>query len=75
MLTLERVLARFEPIRDWRVIGPFPRTTASEFIGEPAIDFARAASGRSGPSGLVGGTFGRSVDRPRGPERLQAGGR
>jgi putative heme-binding domain-containing protein len=50
-LTLERVLARFEPIRNWRVIGPFPRATANDFIGEPSINFAKSHSG----------TFGRPV--------------
>ena len=34
-LALERVLARFQPILDWRVIGPFPRTTPQVFVGEP----------------------------------------
>ena len=49
-MTLERVLARFEPIRDWRVIGPFPRTTASLFVGQPAINFAQAHTGAFGRS-------------------------
>ncbi len=48
--TLERVLARFEPIRDWRVIGPFPRTTGSEFFGEQTINFAQAHTGVLGRS-------------------------
>ena len=42
-LTLERVLARFEPIREWRVIGPFPRTTPQVFLGERSIDFGSPA--------------------------------
>ncbi len=50
MLTLERLFARFEPIRDWRVIGPFPRTTAQLFVGDGSIDFARAYSGALGRS-------------------------
>ena len=50
MLTLERVLARFEPIRDWRVIGPFPRTTAQLFVGDRSINFARAYPGALGRS-------------------------
>jgi putative heme-binding domain-containing protein len=50
MTTLERVLARFEPVRDWRVIGPFPRTAANHFIGERAIDFSTNRSGLLGRS-------------------------
>ncbi len=49
-LALERVLARFEPIRHWRVIGPFPRTTPQIFLGEHSIDFHRAATGAMGRS-------------------------
>jgi putative heme-binding domain-containing protein len=48
ILTVERVLARFVPIRDWRVIGPFPRTTAPLFVGESAINFAQARTGALG---------------------------
>jgi putative heme-binding domain-containing protein len=47
-LVLERVLARFEPIRNWRVIGPFPRTTPAIFLGERSIDF------RAGATGVIG---------------------
>jgi putative heme-binding domain-containing protein len=47
-LSLERVLARFEPIRTWRVIGPFPRAIPQVFVGDPAIDFARAHAGAEG---------------------------
>ena len=43
--SLERVLTRFEPIREWRVIGPFPRTTPQVFLGERTIDFARSQIG------------------------------
>ncbi len=50
ILTLERVLARFEPIRDWRVIGPFPRTTPSSSSASPAINFGRAHPGALGRS-------------------------
>ncbi len=49
-LSLERILARFEPIREWRVIGPFPRTTPQVFVGESRIDFARSAVGAGGQS-------------------------
>jgi putative heme-binding domain-containing protein len=44
-LALQRVLARFEPIVDWRVIGPFPRATPVLFLGQSSIDFARTYSG------------------------------
>lgn len=47
-LALERVLARFQPIADWRVIGPFPRTTAQVFVSEAAIDFSRSHTGAAG---------------------------
>ncbi|MGO9466836.1 MAG: HEAT repeat domain-containing protein [Isosphaeraceae bacterium] len=47
-LALERVLARFEPIRTWRVIGPFPRTTPQIFLGERSIDFHRPVTGALG---------------------------
>ena len=57
-LSLERVLARFEPIRAWRVIGPFPRTTPQVFLGDPAIDFARTHAGAEGQT--IGWTVRRS---------------
>jgi putative heme-binding domain-containing protein len=47
-LSLDRVLARFEPIREWRVIGPFPRTIPQIFLGQKAIDFARVQAGAGG---------------------------
>ena len=47
-ISLERVLARFEPIREWRVIGPFPRATPQIFLGERSIDFARTHAGAAG---------------------------
>ncbi|WP_406700748.1 HEAT repeat domain-containing protein [Singulisphaera sp. Ch08] len=47
-MSLERVLARFQPIADWRVIGPFPRTTAQVFVSETAIDFSRSHTGAAG---------------------------
>ncbi len=50
VLAVERVLTRFTPIVDWRVIGPFPRTTAQVFIGEPSIDFQRTHTGAEGHS-------------------------
>ena len=48
-LALERVLARFEPIAEWRVIGPFPKTTPLDFLTTSQIDFTSprlAAAGR-----------------------------
>ena len=45
---VERVLTRFRPIETWRVIGPFPRTTAQVFIGEPSIDFSQTQVGAAG---------------------------
>src|SRR5262249_6599589 len=47
-LALQRVAARFVPIRDWRVIGPFPRTTPQVFVGRASIDFARTYFGANG---------------------------
>ena len=49
-LTLERVLAHFEPVRSWRVIGPFPRATPQIYFGEPLIDFAHIRKGAFGQS-------------------------
>ncbi|MDR3637524.1 MAG: HEAT repeat domain-containing protein [Isosphaeraceae bacterium] len=47
-LAVEHLLARFVPLVDWRVIGPFPRTTARVFLGERSIDFAKTHSGVEG---------------------------
>ncbi|MBY0395721.1 MAG: HEAT repeat domain-containing protein, partial [Thermoleophilia bacterium] len=47
-VALERVLTRFRPVTDWRVIGPFARTTAQVFVGESIIDFQRKHSGAEG---------------------------
>jgi putative heme-binding domain-containing protein len=49
-LILERVLARFETVRSWRVIGPFPRATPALYFGEPSIDFTQARKGLLGRS-------------------------
>lgn len=46
--TLERVLTRFDPVTDWKVIGPFARTTAQVFVGAPSIDFGKTHSGALG---------------------------
>jgi len=46
-LAVERILARFHPLTEWRTIGPFPRTTPRLF-DEPAIDFARPVLGLEG---------------------------
>jgi putative heme-binding domain-containing protein len=45
---MERVLARFKPVTDWKAIGPFARTTPQVFIGEPSIDFTRPQTGAEG---------------------------
>ena len=47
-LSLERVMAKFEPIRTWRVIGPFPRANPQVFLGDASIDFARTHVGAGG---------------------------
>jgi putative membrane-bound dehydrogenase-like protein len=47
-LALRRVLTRFKPVIDWKVIGPFARTTAQVFLGEASIDFGRTHSGAEG---------------------------
>ena len=70
-LSLDRVLARFDPIRDWRVIGPFPRTAPQVFVGRPSIDFARAHTGAEGRSVAWALAPGRPVERPRRPGRPQ----
>ena len=44
-LSLARVLAHFQPLLDWRVIGPFPRATPQLFLGAPAIDFNHCLQG------------------------------
>ena len=74
-LSLERVLARFEPIREWRVIGPFPRTTPQVFLGEPSIDFGRPHAGAAGQPIVVDDPQGRPDDRSRRPRRPEARGR
>ncbi len=45
---VERVLTRFQPIVPWKVIGPFPRTTAQVFVGERSIDFGKPHVGAEG---------------------------
>lgn len=47
-IEIEKILADFTPIAKWRVIGPFARTTARVFVGEPAIDFNKKHSGVEG---------------------------
>jgi len=49
-LDVERVLARFRPLTDWRVIGAFPRNAPQVFIGPRAIDFTRPHIGVGGRS-------------------------
>jgi putative heme-binding domain-containing protein len=47
-LSVERVLAHFEPIAAWRVIGPFPRATPQVFLGAPRIDWTLFHAGAGG---------------------------
>ena len=47
-ITFARILAHFEPIVEWRVIGPFPRTTAQVFLGDRVIDMTRTHVGAEG---------------------------
>ena len=47
-LAVERVLTEFRPVVDWRVTGPFPRTTAQLFFGDRSIDFGRTQPGVGG---------------------------
>ncbi len=47
-LALDRVLARFEPIRDWRVIGPLPSAAAGLTARDGSIDAARTFPGAAG---------------------------
>lgn len=47
-ITFARILAHFEPIVEWRVIGPFPRTTAQVFLGDRVIDMNRTHVGAEG---------------------------
>ena len=45
---VERVLTRFKPIENWKVVGPFARTTAPLFLGGEPIDFDRDYPGAEG---------------------------
>ena len=45
---VDRVLTRFVPVVKWKVIGPYPRTTAQVFFGEKTIDFSRPHVGAEG---------------------------
>ena len=47
-LLVERLLATFRPVADWRVIGPFPRATGPIFADPRAIDFAHPETGAGG---------------------------
>ena len=47
-LAVERILADFRPVVAWRVIGPFPRSTAQVFSASRSIDFARTHAGVEG---------------------------
>ena len=47
-LDVERVLARFVPLTDWRVVGPFPRNTPRLPTDPTSIDFDRPCVGAGG---------------------------
>jgi putative membrane-bound dehydrogenase-like protein len=47
-LSLDRVLARFEPVSAWRVIGPFPRAAPPLFLGASSIDWTKRETGAGG---------------------------
>jgi putative membrane-bound dehydrogenase-like protein len=47
---IERILTRSDPVIAWKVIGPFPRTTAQLFVGERSIDFKQSHAGAEGRS-------------------------
>jgi putative heme-binding domain-containing protein len=47
-LSLDRLRARFEPIRNWMVIGPFPRTTPDVFVGRASMNFQQTHVGAEG---------------------------
>jgi putative heme-binding domain-containing protein len=49
-LAVERILTSFRPVVAWKVIGPFPRTTAQVFVGERSIDLGRSHAGAEGRS-------------------------
>ena len=44
-LAVERILARFRPVTEWKLIGPFPKNTPPMFTDPASIDFARAHFG------------------------------
>jgi putative heme-binding domain-containing protein len=48
-LDIERILSRFLPITNWKIIGPYPKNVPQVFDGATTIDFARkhvASGGR-----------------------------
>ena len=47
-LAVERLLANFRPLTDWRVIGPFPRACGPIFADARALDFDQTATGSGG---------------------------
>ena len=47
-LAVERLLATFHPLTQWRVIGPFPRATGPIFGDARAIDFSKVEPGLEG---------------------------
>jgi putative heme-binding domain-containing protein len=45
---LERALERFVPLREWQIIGPFPRNTPRLFSDPSTIELARPIAGADG---------------------------
>ncbi len=44
-LAVERILARFQPLTEWKLIGPFPRNLPPMFTDPASIDFSCAHMG------------------------------
>jgi putative heme-binding domain-containing protein len=47
-LAAERILARFDPVVSWRVIGPFARAADRGFLAASSIDFGKTRAGADG---------------------------
>ena len=44
-LAVERILAQFQPVTEWKLIGPFPRNLPPMFTDPASIDFSRPHMG------------------------------
>ena len=64
-LAVERILARFQPVTEWKLIGPFPTNTPPMFTDPASIDFARAYTGALGTLGELDPMPRRSHDGAR----------